>query len=87
MDTVRSSRNVADVVQQLAATLQPTISLEVWGHICAAVLRTIEHDASRVIQSLLKRDTVLQVLPTLSVLLGFARWNQWQRILLVITLA
>lgn len=46
-----------DFVQQLAATLQPTVPLHLWGQISAALLRTGQHDLTAVIQSLLTAST------------------------------
>ena len=61
---MKGSCSADSVVQQLAATLQPTVSLDLWGKISAGMLRTVEHGLTSVMQSLLRvsRDAVHQVL-------------------------
>lgn len=61
---MQGSNSTDGIVQSLAATLQPTISLDLWGQISAAMLRTVEHDPTSVMQSLFTtaRGAVHQVL-------------------------
>ena len=62
-------RSADGVVQNLAATLQPAVSLDLWGQISAAMLPTVEHGLTSVMQSLLRiaTDAVHQVLPIICV--------------------
>lgn len=48
-----SSFGIAIVVQQLAAALQPLISLELWAQITSAALRSVQKNPGHMMQSLL----------------------------------
>ena len=64
---MQGSCDAAGVVQHLATTLQPTIGLDLWGQISAAMLRTVDDSLLVVINSLLRiaRQAILQVLHTI----------------------
>ncbi|KAL3150124.1 hypothetical protein ABBQ38_013461 [Trebouxia sp. C0009 RCD-2024] len=58
-----SSLDIAGVVQQLAAALQPLISLELWAQITSAALRPVQDNPASMMQSLFRvsRDAIPQL--------------------------
>ena len=58
-----SSSGVAGVVQQLAAAMQPLISLDLWAQITSAALRSVQESPALVMQALLRisKDAIPQV--------------------------